>query len=80
MIQVMYGRSGRSAMHNNRRFTGGDTGDTHHLVDSETMRTLCGRNAADWFDMTDAFEAPSQAAESVWCCQRCAARSEKGDT
>ena len=45
--------------------------DVHHLV--VDGRTLCGKSAADWLDMSDAME-PSAAAASENCCTVCAKR------
>lgn len=70
---VMISRTGRSVAHNDRRFQGQSTGEAHHLVYADTKRTLCGRDASDWFGM-DAFAEARAAAEDVWCCQRCASR------
>lgn len=72
-LKPMLSRTGRSAVVSSRNYVGTGSGDCHHIVSVETMISLCGRNAKDWFDMGKAFDSVEEAAASGWCCARCKA-------
>lgn len=73
-MKAMCSRTGRAATHSARRFRG-ESNEVHHLVATETMKSLCGRDASEWIDMEDAFESSiERAAANVYCCRQCGAR------
>ncbi len=62
-LKVMCSRTGR-----------GD--GAHHIVDLLTKKTLCGRDAADWYNMDTSV---TDAAKNVFCCERCAKFTDEGN-
>ena len=69
MLKVMYRRTGRA----------GGRDEAHHIVNWDNMKTLCGRDAADWFDLDT---SPAEAVKSAYCCAPCSKRfavSEGGE-
>lgn len=38
----------------------------HHIVDNDSLKSLCGRNARDWFKLDDGLEI-----DNAYLCNKC---------